>query len=499
MQKDTENNKNTQGAQDVQATADAEIKKPAAAVDFSGIDFEKLVNAITSAKSVKEMLPEERAEYLAAVKSYQNRLHENAAVIERLIGHPAADPKYYLQFFVNGTLKDVQSVFVGILDFYESETWRFYAGAFPDFEAWFIGINPQYENILDVAITLEYCRQLEAAQPFALEETEAYKKRTGTETVPFSAFMKDILPLCLEKKKDSGAPRIKAGKISTIDYPTDKVNRAIWKTLDAESRGDDGFFHIAVEREGSKKQIDILYNIDFAKKEEQLESGLRDVNNLPALTARTKRVMIAANELYKNSRSGIFSKTQLYHAMGYTGTPGESDQIMIESELNLLLSVMSIDNAQEVDAGYKYARFKYTGAIMPHERVRTWINGKLTTDAIHLFRQPPLMEFAENRGQITTVKAELLNIGRNKNVQTMAIEDYLLTRIARMKDAKKKKKALSNKILYETVFSNCALTEKKQKQRAKGKITDILNHYKEQGYIKGFSIAKQKDGINIII
>ena len=103
--------------------------------------------------------------------------------------------------------------------------------------------------------------------------------------------------------------------------------------------------------------------------------------------------------------------------------------------------------------------------------------------SIHIFREPPLISFAKQRNQLTTVEIKLLQSPVSKTDSNLLIDDYLLTRISRMKNGRSKS---SNKILYQTVFDNCNIGTSKQKSRAKGTIKRYLEHYKSCGLFKKY-------------
>ena len=48
---------------------------------------------------------------------------------------------------------------------------------------------------------------------------------------------------------------------------------------------------------------------------------------------------------------------------------------------------------------------------------------------------------------------------------------------------------------FETIYKNTDITEKKQKQRARDKIKQLLDYYRETGFIKGYRL--EKDGVLI--
>ena len=101
-----------------------------------------------------------------------------------------------------------------------------------------------------------------------------------------------------------------------------------------------------------------------------------------------------------------------------------------------------------------------------------------------------IAKYSKSRKQITTVPRAVLESPLNKTNENLKIDDYLIERIAHIKKGK-----MSNKILYETIFANCGITEKKQKQRAREKITRFMAHYAKTGFIKGFKAGP--DGVII--
>ena len=149
-------------------------------------------------------------------------------------------------------------------------------------------------------------------------------------------------------------------------------------------------------------------------------------------------------------------------------------------------------NNESEAAQYDYPKFVYDASLLPMERVTAYStdNGQIIDAAIHLFREPPLMTFARERKQCTTIRLKLLNSPLNKTAANMELEDYLIEQIARIK-----KGSRSNKMLYKTIYENTNITEKKQRQRAPAKIEKLLAHYKACEYIKGFRTTK--DGITI--
>lgn len=285
-------------------------------------------------------------------------------------------------------------------------------------------------------------------------------------------------------KPSGGLPAIVAKRIRKFDFPVDKFNNNIWKNLEGKENGQI-FIPIGLEKHGSGKEINGYYSINFY--------ALGDnVSITRKLTPFDKRVYIAIAALFK-AGNAIISLSMIHNAMGYTSTPNARDLERINDSVSKMAAAMLfIDNQEETEAGYKFPKWeRYSSALLPMERLEGIINGKHVEAAIHLFREPPLMDFARGRKQLTTIERKLLETPVNKTDQNLLIEDYLIERISRMK----KDTAATRRILYETLYTEAQLTTRKQRQRAGDKLGAILGHYMKCGYIRGYDL--DAEGITI--
>lgn len=273
--------------------------------------------------------------------------------------------------------------------------------------------------------------------------------------------------------------------IADLDYPLDKINANIWRLLkDADKTGQLTF---AVEKRGSKKTADIIYSLNFEALEEQT-----GVTITKKLTAFDKRVYIAAGALF-NKGYDVVTPAQIYIAMGNTGRPNANDIKKINDSLTKMQAAhIYLNNESEHQLYKKIDRFIYDASLLPMERISAVVNGQTVDSAIHFFREPPLISFARERKQITTVSRHLLESPLSKTDANLLIDDYLIERIAHIKNSKGKS---SNKLLYETIYDKCQITTKMQRSRAKEKISKYLDHYKECKYIKDYK--EEADGITI--
>ena len=264
-----------------------------------------------------------------------------------------------------------------------------------------------------------------------------------------------------------------------IEYPLDKVNSTIWGLLERDTAGQIMF---RAEKAGSKKEINILYSIDF----DALGEGVKITKRLMPYD---KRVYIAVSALF-NAGNSIITLTQIYYAMGYTGRPGSNDLERINASITKMLGAnIYISNEQEA-AAYKYDKFVYKGSLLPYEQVEAVANGQLVDAAIHLFREPPVITFAKQRKQVTSIDVKLLQSPISKTDGNLLIDDYLIERISRAKNGKQ-----PHRILYKTLYEKAKITDKKQRQRAADKIKRYLEHYQKCGMITRYTM--EADGITV--
>lgn len=274
----------------------------------------------------------------------------------------------------------------------------------------------------------------------------------------------------------TGATRATAKRADKVEYPLDKVNSVVWGLDESASSG---CKHIAAEPRGADCKVDILYSIDF----DALGEG---VSVSKQLLPFDKRVYIAVASLF-GAGNDVISLTQIHSAMGNTGKPSPAQISKIRDAIKKMNSAtITVDNSQEIAAKYKYAQFKYRGSLLPFEMVEASVNGKLTEAAIHIFREPPLVSFAKQRGQIATIPMKLLQSPVNKTDANLQLEDYLLERISRLK-----LKREPARILYGTLFKAAGIETKMQRQRAPEKIETYLKYYQQNDFIKGYTMDKE--------
>lgn len=287
--------------------------------------------------------------------------------------------------------------------------------------------------------------------------------------------------------------------VDKSEWPLDKINNSIWDNLQGADPNGQITMGIKTGQKGNKI-AEVLYSIDFAALEK-----MPGVTITKHLTAFDKRCYIAAGALFNNGYP-CFTVAQLYAAMGNNGRPNANDIKKINDSLTKMRSaVVFIDNdckdktiiensELSLFPNYKLSKtFPYDGNLLPMERISAVVNGQTVDSAINLFREPPLISFAKERKQITTINRNILESPLNKTEMHLKIEDYLIEQISFMK---KENSKINKRMLFNTFFEKIGIQTRLQRQRAKEDITKYLDYYKQIAFIKDYSI--DKDGINII-
>ena len=273
--------------------------------------------------------------------------------------------------------------------------------------------------------------------------------------------------------------KVNVVKLKDVFYPVDKVNSVIWSRLDNDAHN---FPPIAVEKRGSKKQLDIAWSINFDAIEDKTSVSTR-------LTQYDKRVYVAMSSLHRSGNEFVTLR-QIHEAMGNEGLPAQNQRYKISESMWKMSKVwFELDNTSEAGM-YNYPRYVYKGSLLPIESIKTIVNGNLVEETIHLLREPPASTFAYGRKQVTAFPVKLLASPVSKTEANIAIEDCLLRRISHAKNG-----AGQSRILYEYIVKEAKVTGRSQQQRVPEKVRKYLQHYVACGFISNFT--EDKSGVNV--
>lgn len=345
-------------------------------------------------------------------------------------------------------------------------------------------------QVLSLAAALEEALKAEQAEGRYLDTTtedilllqpwEMIDESGAIKEGPYKALLEKAL------QETEKPPTVTATRTDELENPVDKLNSVVWDLLTEADKDGQITLAINTSKSGKARDVLVLYSINFDE--------LENVKITKSLTPFDKRVYVAVAALY-NAGNEYITPTQIYKMMGYKGQPGPSDIVRINDSLTKMGAArVYIDNEKESEKYPRYMHFTYDAALLPFERKSAYINGQLAECAIHPFREPPMLSFARQRNQITTIPRALLEAPISKTEANLRLEDYLLERIARMKNSKG---SASKKMLYSTIFERCRIATKKEQQRAPAKIRTYLEHYRATGWIAGYKA--ESDAVTVIL
>lgn len=293
--------------------------------------------------------------------------------------------------------------------------------------------------------------------------------------------------------KKENQDNLSINQANGLIFPLDKVNSTkvgIWN-LD-EATEDTLAFKVG---EKHNKTISIFVDLDFDKINQE------GVNLSRPLDDKDKRLYLAIASLFAEGNE-IVTARQIYLAMGNQGAMCSETLRDIEKRVSkLMFTKITIDNMQEIAAGYKYAEFSYKGSLLPVEQVSVSVRGRLTDVAFRLFREPPLVSFAKERKQFAEVPLDVLKSLPSQTEKHLRIEHYLIERILHMKHDKK----FSRKILWESLYNDCRLLSedsqnlRADKKRIKQTTKQYLEHYSNCQSRFIASYEEDDDGVIIIL
>lgn len=275
---------------------------------------------------------------------------------------------------------------------------------------------------------------------------------------------------------------IRTRRPTTFITPVDKVSN---KAFEGGLLYSPKPLAVALEKRGSKKPISTMVSLDF----DEIEKKGVQIGSRKELTTYDREVHDAITTLSIEGGNEYITGQMIYQTMvGDTNAklnPKQAETIS-NSITKLMYSKLRIDATEEARA-FGFETFKYDGYVVPAERVTASINGTVV-ECVHLFRTPPLYEYASRKNQIGRVDIKLLNSPINKSEEVITLQGYLTRRVLAMKNGR-----LSPTIIYDTIYkqlevsaaSDGALRKKKAKVREQAK--KILDYWKTQRFISGYS------------
>ena len=235
-------------------------------------------------------------------------------------------------------------------------------------------------------------------------------------------------------------------------------------------------------------------------------------------TEYDRNVADAVTSLYEyGDESHVITAATVYRAMVHateTETPSPQQIGAVTRSLDKMRFVrVQIDCSEELTRrklslnGAQVTGGKIDTYLLALEKIEVIAGGQKVT-AYKVMKAPILYDYSRLTGQVLTVPAALLDIRDDDGAKVanterrIAVKGHLMRRIERMKG--KSGSTQSRHILYTDVYASvCEDAPKEKEQRLiREYIALVLNSWKRDGYIKGYSELTQgrkKTGVEIKI
>ena len=232
---------------------------------------------------------------------------------------------------------------------------------------------------------------------------------------------------------------------------------------------------IAMEKKGSDKQISTLVALNF-NEQEMNERGLT-IRTSKQLTPFDRIILDAITTLYVEGKNEYITLAMIFNVItGEPKTMSENFAQEINDSITKMMYTRILIKADEEACMYKELKdFKYDSTLLPAERISAKLNGTITT-CIHLFRTPPLYDYANRKKQIARLNISILakpfQDEKRENKTWVILKFYLVRRIIALVH-------LSNKILYETVYEELGYKDSSSRVKLtlRKKIKEILTSW----------------------
>ena len=228
-----------------------------------------------------------------------------------------------------------------------------------------------------------------------------------------------------------------------------------------------------MEKKESNKTITTLVALNFD--ELKMNKDGITITTSKELEPFDRIVHDAIITLYVEGGNEYITPTMIFNVI--TGDPNkrmhENFARAINDSINKMMYTSIIIKASEESRLYKGLKgFEYASYLIPAERISAKLNGTITT-CIHLFRTPPLYDYANRKNQISRININVLSTpfqnGTREEITDATIVFYLTRRIIAIGN-------ISNKLLYETIYEELGYenASKKLKFKLRKKIKEIL-------------------------
>lgn len=367
--------------------------------------------------------------------------------------------------------------------------------------------NPDYYKKTEFIVTdlITIISVLEAMDDSEFEDYKKFNTQTKKEHEEFMKFIKKI-----EKQKNNILPILQSKLPEWHTMPIQKLASELQHDII-----NGGAIDLIVAGKGKKSEITSYVLATYDQPEAITMTG-------KPYTEFDRQVQDAVSSLWEyGHKSHIVTPDMVARAMTHkTNTEKVSPQFKgaVTKSIEKMWAIrIELDASEEIkkrkilQAGKPVDKLIYNGNLLALEKIEIGAGGK-TVKGYHILREPILLSYAKMTKQLATVDARLLDIkevDKKGNVTTVSIKSnearvavngYLLRRIAVMKnDRTNKKTKQSNIILFDTLFEETGIPQDSNARRIKDYTFQVLDYFKAMDYIKGYTKRKNRKSFDAVI
>ena len=292
--------------------------------------------------------------------------------------------------------------------------------------------------------------------------------------------MLKVSALCKEKQLET-LPEAEQVRLSQMYYPLDKVNFLLTQIANDK----DTYINTTSEKDkkqGEKALIQIKIFINFEELERQ---GIKTSQNITPFDQEIWN--ICANLIFQEHNTVTIDTIYLH--MADNRPKAEQKQKIIDSIKKMNVTRVYLDTTNENILYPAYELIKADFPLFESSIIEAKIRGQITT-AIEIRSVPPLFLFALKRKQMSTLPSAVYNAPLKKIPENLMLEQYMRRRISRNGSKN------NGKILLDTVYEKCNITQPYQRTRARQKIKELLDYYVKLKWIKAYKMDNKEIELN---
>lgn len=271
--------------------------------------------------------------------------------------------------------------------------------------------------------------------------------------------------------------RIVTNPVDYFRIPKDKAIMKFWQGKYAPGQNQISLFDLDLS-DGDKQKIFASVTITPLKD----LPGVKGVENLSADDE------LIYNSIYSHYRAGnvVLTDSMIYRTlMGNKKVVTSEKQAQeIEDFINMAsVTQITIDDRDRARLrGERDYRRMTTNLLSVTKVEKVEINGTVVASAWVIDKEPVLGWWAEKTGEISSVPIRVLDTGTSSNYNWL--RSYLIQQITWLKNGKGKKR--SNKILFDTIYKQNNITDRRYKERCRTQAFKMLDAWEDMGWITSY-------------